>query len=84
MHDCGRDRRDAADAGLEADPSQSADPVALEHRRDAVIRVSIQYAYTEPGTYFPGMRATARRHGDGGDWPALIENIARARVVLSE
>jgi hypothetical protein len=47
--------------------------------------VSLQgtHTYSEPGTYFPVLRATSQREGDPQTPHARIQNLARVRVVVS-
>jgi hypothetical protein len=41
------------------------------------------HAYARPGTYFPVLRAAVQREGDAATPYARVENLARARVVVS-
>jgi hypothetical protein len=43
-----------------------------------------RHIYTEPGTYFPVVRATQQREADPDDPHARVQNIARVRVVVAE
>jgi hypothetical protein len=47
------------------------------------LRVSATHAFTKPGTYFPVIRVTSQRQGDKQTPYGRIQNIARARVVVS-
>ena len=40
--------------------------------------------YTEPGTYFPVVRATQQREGDPDHPHARVQNLGRVRVVVAE
>jgi len=42
------------------------------------------YTYTEPGTYFPVLRAASQRDGDPNDLLTRVNNIDRVRVVVTE
>jgi hypothetical protein len=42
-----------------------------------------EYAFSAPGTYFPVLRATSQRLGQGDDPHCRIMNLGRARVVVS-
>jgi hypothetical protein len=42
-----------------------------------------EYTFTEPGTYFPALRATAQRLGQGDNPHGRIVNVGRVRVVVS-
>jgi len=45
--------------------------------------VTRTHAFTEPGTYFPALRATSQRQGDPVTPYARIKNLGRVRVVVS-
>jgi hypothetical protein len=40
------------------------------------------YSYSQPGTYFPVLRATSQREGDAKTPYARVQNLARVRVVV--
>jgi hypothetical protein len=40
------------------------------------------YSYSQPGTYFPVLRATSQREGDSKTPYARVQNLARVRVVV--
>ena len=40
------------------------------------------YTFKQPGTYFPVVRVTSQRNGDGSTPYGLIQNIASIRVVV--
>jgi hypothetical protein len=49
----------------------------------ARVTVSATHTYARPGTYYPVLRARVHREGDAATPYALVENIGRARVVVS-
>jgi hypothetical protein len=49
----------------------------------ARVSVSATYAYASPGTYYPVLRAASHRDGDTNTPYAQVENIGRARVVVT-
>jgi hypothetical protein len=51
----------------------------------AAVQVDVErrYSFTAPGTYFPTVRVTAQREGDGASLYARIQNVGRVRVVVS-
>jgi hypothetical protein len=68
---------------IDWDPEGGGDwPISEAHEAGPLVNTSHEYVFTEPGTYFPGMRASAQRDGNERDWSTSIENIARARVVV--
>ena len=44
--------------------------------------VGATYAFSEPGTYFPALRATSQRQGDARTPFARVQNLGRVRVVV--
>ena len=48
------------------------------------LTVTTTYAFSEPGTYFPVLRATSQRQGDAKTPFARIHNLGRARVVVHQ
>ncbi|UGQ11507.1 Tat pathway signal sequence domain protein [Yinghuangia sp. ASG 101] len=50
-------------------------------RPTATVRAT--YAYSQPGTYFPVIRATAQREGDARTPYTRVQNLARVRVVVT-
>ncbi len=48
--------------------------------RHVVSRVT--HTFTEPGVHFPVVRVTAERDGDPGAVFGLVQNLARARVIV--
>jgi hypothetical protein len=51
-------------------------------RPRALVLLTARYTYTEPGTYFPVLRAASQRHGDPADPHSQVNNLARVRVVV--
>jgi hypothetical protein len=47
------------------------------------VTVSSTHAYARPGTYFPVLRAWSHRDGDRRTPYARVQNIGRARVVVT-
>jgi hypothetical protein len=47
---------------------------------EATVRTT--YSYSQPGTYFPVLRATSQREGDSETPYARVQNLARVRVVV--
>jgi hypothetical protein len=50
---------------------------------DTRVTVERQCSFPEPGTYFPTVRVTSQRDGDTNDRYTRIQNLARARVVVT-
>lgn len=48
----------------------------------AVTTVKATHAFSEPGTYFPALRATSQRQGDANTSFGRIQNLGRVRVVV--
>jgi hypothetical protein len=48
----------------------------------AQLTVTTTYAFSEPGTYFPALRATVHRTGDAQSPFARVQNLGRVRVVV--
>lgn len=46
------------------------------------VQLEATYTFSEPGTYFPVLRATSQREGDPDTPWARIENLDRVRVVV--
>ena len=46
------------------------------------VTVKATHAYSQPGTYFPVLRATSQREGDPKTQFARIQNLGRARVIV--
>ena len=47
------------------------------------VTLTATHTYTSPGTYFPVIRVTSQRQGDPNTHYGLIQNLARARVVVT-
>jgi hypothetical protein len=47
------------------------------------VTLTATYTYSSPGTYFPVVRVTSQRQGDANTPYGLIQNLARARVVVT-
>ncbi len=45
--------------------------------------VKLSHTYTEPGTYFPTLRAASQRQGDTATPFARVRNLGRVRVVVT-
>jgi hypothetical protein len=56
---------------------------AISHPRP-LVHLTATHTYTEPGTYFPVLRAASQREGDPDDLFTRVNNLARVRVVVSE
>ncbi|HTR70255.1 MAG TPA: hypothetical protein VMH41_08500 [Mycobacteriales bacterium] len=54
------------------------DATAAQHR----MPLTRTYAFSEPGTYFPAVRATSHRHGDIHSPFGRVHNLGRVRVVV--
>jgi hypothetical protein len=63
---------------------RGTDPVAADlGAPQARVTVSATHAYSRPGTYYPVLRASAAREGRADTPYARVQNIGRARVVVS-
>ena len=49
----------------------------------ATVTLTATYSFSQPGTYFPVLRATSQREGDARTPFARIQNLGRVRVVVS-
>ncbi len=58
-----------------------SDPVAI--RPGTSVAYDVETVFTEPGTYFLAVRATAQTAGEANDSHARVHNIARARVTVA-
>jgi hypothetical protein len=45
--------------------------------------LTTRHVFTEPGTYFPALRVTSHRRGEHDDPYGRVQNLGRARVVVS-
>jgi len=52
------------------------------HHPRKVVLLKAQHTYTEPGTYFPVLRATSQKLGDPDSPFARVQNLGRVRVVV--
>jgi hypothetical protein len=48
------------------------------------VHLTATYKYTQPGTYFPVLRASSQRDGDASDAFTQVNNLARVRVVVTQ
>ena len=46
------------------------------------LKVEAVHTFSEPGTYFPALRATSQRQGDSTTPFARVQNLGRVRVVV--
>ncbi len=60
-----------------------SDAAHLDAPTSEDITVTAQHIYTQPGTYFPALRASAQREGDAGTPFARSLNLDRVRVVVA-
>jgi hypothetical protein len=58
-------------------------PVRSDVAGATPIDVAETHTYTQPGTHFAVVRVTARRDGDAHSPFRRIQNVARARIVVS-
>jgi hypothetical protein len=49
----------------------------------STVELTTSFTYTQPGTYFPVLRASSQREGDAATPFARVRNIARVRVVVT-
>jgi hypothetical protein len=57
--------------------------LAAQITPDETVTLSHSHAYSRPGTYFPVLRAAVQREGDQQTPYACVQNIGRARVVVT-
>lgn len=55
----------------------------VDVRSADTVTLQATFSYSEPGTYFPVLRATSQREGDSDTPWAGIQNLGRVRVVVS-
>ena len=60
----------------------ASEPFEFATADGASVTVRARYAYSEPGTYFPALRATAQRQGNNATRFARVQNLGRMRVVV--
>ncbi|HEY1750208.1 MAG TPA: hypothetical protein VGG29_03035 [Caulobacteraceae bacterium] len=58
-------------------------PVVCDLAPGPTAAVTAAYAFSEPGTYFPALRATVQRDGDAATPYARVQNLGRVRVVVT-
>ncbi len=58
------------------------EPVDLGMIRPGTVNVRAEHVYSQPGTYFPVLRATSHREGDASSVHARVQNLDRVRVVV--
>jgi len=73
--------------GAEWDFEGNGDFPVAEPFEDATLSMArlgltATYAFSEPGTYFPALRATVHREGDSESKFARVQNLGRVRVVV--
>jgi len=73
--------------GAEWDFDGSGDFAVVEPFEDATssmaqLTVTTTHAFSEPGVYFPALRATVHREGDFQSPFARVQNLGRVRVVV--
>ncbi|WP_194396211.1 PKD domain-containing protein [Microbacterium atlanticum] len=49
-----------------------------------IVALTTKHTFTQPGTYFVSVRVTAERDGNVGAKYALLQNIDRIRVVVTQ
>ena len=59
------------------------EPLTNEDLSYTLMRLDREYAFSAPGTYFPALRVTSQRLGQGDNPHGRIMNLGRARVVVS-
>ena len=60
------------------------EPFTNEDLSYALMRLERDYSFSAPGTYFPALRATSHRLGQGDASHGRIMNLGRVRVVVHE
>jgi hypothetical protein len=65
-------------AGTYPDAATLGDPTS------EAIELSATHTFSEPGTYFPGLRVASQREGHPGTPFARSANLARVRVVVNQ
>ncbi len=71
---------------IEWDP-EGTGSYSLNEKTDqpqARMHATLIHTFEKPGIYFPVVRVTSQRHGDGQTPYGRIQNIARARVTVSD
>jgi hypothetical protein len=49
-----------------------------------IVALATTHTFTQPGTYFVSVRVTAERDGNVGAKYALLQNIDRVRVLVTQ
>jgi hypothetical protein len=70
-----------AEWDFEGDGEYVAGKIAKPHE---LATISTTHRFSEPGVYFVSVRVTAERDGDTGAQYALLRNIDRVRVIVTE
>jgi hypothetical protein len=60
------------------------EPLTNEDLSSSSLTLRQEHAFTRAGTYFPALRATSHRLGQGDDPHGRIMNLGRVRVVVAE
>jgi hypothetical protein len=50
---------------------------------EPMVTLTRTFTFSQPGTYFPVLRATAQREGDADTPFGRIRNLGRVRVVVT-
>jgi hypothetical protein len=72
----------AADSGKRIEKPENPGSASANFKGDSRTQLWATYTFSEPGTYFPVLRATSQREGDPNTPWARIENLDRVRVVV--
>ena len=59
------------------------EPFTNEDLSYTTMRLDREYAFSTPGTYFPALRTTSQRLGQGDNPHGRIMNLGRVRVVVT-
>ena len=71
---------------LEWDPNGTGNftETDFETASDGSVSVNAKFSYADAGTYFPQVRVTTHRTGDAATPYANVQNLGRARVVVTD
>jgi len=58
-------------------------PVVSEIKPQSRVAVTAKYTFFQPGTYFPAVRVTSNRLGNGKSPYAQVQNLGRVRLVVT-
>jgi len=58
-------------------------PVVSEIKPQSRVAVTAKYMFSKPGIYFPAVRVTSNRQGNGSSPYAQVQNLGRVRVVVT-